>query len=148
MRRGATPLSEPTLTYISWIRPSETNFSEILIKTQEFSYKKNFENIFCKMAATLSRPQCVEKGAECCFDDSFNTYFYKMEPFYWRVSIKIRIRCKLPFVVIPCLVQQFVAISLFEFEHEQNYFHQIWIVIEKLLVKWVPGRYYFKSFFI
>ena len=37
-----------------------TNFSEILIKRHSFSFTKNaFENVVWKMAAILSRPQCV-----------------------------------------------------------------------------------------
>ena len=39
-----------------------TNFSEISIEIQTFSFKKNaFESVVCKMAAILSRLQCVKK---------------------------------------------------------------------------------------
>ena len=38
------------------IGPLRTNFSEIQIPTS------TFENVFCKMEAILSRPQCVERG--------------------------------------------------------------------------------------
>ena len=43
------------------IGPLETNFSEILIGIQTFSFKKEiaFENVVCKMASILSRPQWV-----------------------------------------------------------------------------------------
>ena len=42
------------------IGPLGTNFSEMLIEIHTFSFKKNpFENVFWKMAAILSRPQCV-----------------------------------------------------------------------------------------
>ena len=42
------------------IKPSGTIFSEILIKIH-FHLKKNAsENVICKMAAILSRPQCVK----------------------------------------------------------------------------------------
>ena len=46
-----------------------TNFSEILIRIQTFSFKEmHFENAVCKMASILSRPQCVyrkEKWLQC-----------------------------------------------------------------------------------
>ena len=44
------------------IGPLGTNFSEILIAIQTFSFKKinAFENIVCKMVSILSRPQCVK----------------------------------------------------------------------------------------
>ena len=42
------------------IGPLGTNLNEILIKTQQFASRKNgFEYIVCKMAAIVSRPQCV-----------------------------------------------------------------------------------------
>ena len=51
------------------IGPLRTNFSEILIEIHTFSYKKMHfqEHVLWKMAAILSRPQCV---------NSFN-------PFLW-----------------------------------------------------------------
>ena len=39
-----------------------TNFSEILIKTYKCSLKNTFENVVWKMAAILSRPQCVNES--------------------------------------------------------------------------------------
>ena len=45
------------------IRSLRTNFSEILREIHSFSLKKNaFENVVWKMAAILSRPQCVNKS--------------------------------------------------------------------------------------
>ena len=45
------------------IGPLGTNFSEILIETHAFSFKKmHLKNVVWKMAAILSRPQCVK----CC----------------------------------------------------------------------------------
>ena len=43
------------------IGPLGTNFSEILIGIQTFSFKKMHENVVCEMASILSRPQCVKK---------------------------------------------------------------------------------------
>ena len=41
------------------IRPLVTNFSEIIIGIQTFSFKKmHFEEVVCEMASILSRPQC------------------------------------------------------------------------------------------
>ena len=41
-----------------------TNFSEILIECHSFFFQENaYENFVWKMAAILSRPQCVNKGA-------------------------------------------------------------------------------------
>ena len=41
-------------------RPRATNVSEILIKIHILSFKKNvFEHVVWKMAADLSRPQCI-----------------------------------------------------------------------------------------
>ena len=42
------------------IRPLGTKFREILTETHAFPFKKNaFENVVCKMAAILFRPQGV-----------------------------------------------------------------------------------------
>ena len=42
---------------------------------------------------------------------------------------------------LSCPVQNFVAITLLDIGWEQNeIFHHIWIVMEKLLVKWYPGE--------
>ena len=42
------------------IRHLGVNFNEIQIGIQTFSLKKNaFENVVCKMASILPRPQCV-----------------------------------------------------------------------------------------
>ena len=47
------------------ILPLETNSSEILIQIHKFSFKKNvFENIVWKVAAILSRPQCVNSRGD------------------------------------------------------------------------------------
>ena len=46
------------------IRTIGTNFSEILGEINSFSFSKNaFENVVWKMAAILSRPQCVNLTA-------------------------------------------------------------------------------------
>ena len=50
---------------LSW--PLGTNFSEISIKIQTFSFKMSFQNVVWKMAPILSWPQCVK---------SFHTYFW------------------------------------------------------------------------
>ena len=44
------------------IEPLGTNFSEILIGIQRFSFTKEnaLENVICEMASILSRPQCVK----------------------------------------------------------------------------------------
>ena len=46
------------------IKPLGTNFNEILIKIRAFSFYKvhTFENVVWKMAAILSRPQCVKSS--------------------------------------------------------------------------------------
>ena len=45
------------------IRPLGTNFNEILIRIQTFSFKKiHVKNVVWKMAAILSQPQCVNGG--------------------------------------------------------------------------------------
>ena len=47
---------------ILFIGPLQTNFSEILIKIQNFSFTENaLENVVRKMAAILSRPPCVKE---------------------------------------------------------------------------------------
>ena len=44
------------------IGPLGTNFSEILIRMQTFSFKKlHLKNVVCEMASILSRPQCVNQ---------------------------------------------------------------------------------------
>ena len=41
--------------------PLGTKFSEILIGIHKFFIHENvFENVFCEMAAILSRPQCIK----------------------------------------------------------------------------------------
>ena len=45
---------------IFFIGPLGTNFSEMLNEMHTFSLKNPFENVVCKMAAILSRPQCVK----------------------------------------------------------------------------------------
>ena len=46
------------------IWPLGTNFSEILIEINTFSFTKNaFENVVCEMPSILSRPQCVKLSA-------------------------------------------------------------------------------------
>ena len=52
-----------TNTEILFIGTIGTTFSETLIEIHPFSFKKmhlKFENVVWKMAAILSRPQCVE----------------------------------------------------------------------------------------
>ena len=57
---GAKPLSEPLLDY-GQLNPCGTNFNEIGIKIQPFSYKKmSLKVSFAKMAVIFSRPQCVD----------------------------------------------------------------------------------------
>ena len=49
-----------TNTGILLIWTSGTNFNEILIEIQTFSFKKMcFKNVLCEMAVILSQPQCV-----------------------------------------------------------------------------------------
>ena len=44
-----------------WIEPLGTNFSEISIRIQTFSFKKNaLEHVICEMTSILSQPQCVK----------------------------------------------------------------------------------------
>ena len=69
---GAELLSKPMLDLLS-IGPLETNFSEIFNQNTKLFIQENvFENVVRKMAAILSRPQCVkaQKGAlnvkNCC----------------------------------------------------------------------------------
>ena len=46
------------------VGPLGTNFSGILMEIHAFSLKKNaFENVVWKMAAILSRPQCIKENA-------------------------------------------------------------------------------------
>ena len=45
---------------ISFIGPSGTNFSEILIKILTFFQENAFESVVWEMAAILSLPQCVK----------------------------------------------------------------------------------------
>ena len=42
------------------IGPLETNFSEILIEIYIFIQENSFKSVVWKMAAILSRPQCVK----------------------------------------------------------------------------------------
>ena len=46
------------------IGPLGTNFSEIFIKMDIFIQENAFENVVWKMAAILSRPQCVNTEME------------------------------------------------------------------------------------
>ena len=57
---GAKPLPEPMLTYCA-IEPYGTNRSKILIKIQNFSFKRKHSNVVCEMAAILSRARWVER---------------------------------------------------------------------------------------
>ena len=60
--RQAKPLSEPNAG-ILLIGPLGINFSEILIEIYVYFIQENaFENVVRKMAAILSRPQCVKWG--------------------------------------------------------------------------------------
>ena len=45
------------------IGPSEITFSKILIEIHNFLQENAFQNVVWKMAAILSRPQCVEFGS-------------------------------------------------------------------------------------
>ena len=56
---GAKPLSEPILGYcqLPWIGPFGTNFSEILIKIQNFSFTKM--HLKCETVAILSKGRWV-----------------------------------------------------------------------------------------
>ena len=54
------------------IGPLGTNFNEIFIKIQIFSFQKFFENVGCEMSAILSRPQCVNDISRVLF--IFNVY--------------------------------------------------------------------------
>ena len=57
---GAKPLSEPMRDYRQ-LDPWEQKFSEIFIQNSYiFIQEKAFEQVVCKMAAILSRPQCVK----------------------------------------------------------------------------------------
>ena len=67
-----------------FIGPFRTNLGEILIKIKLFSYKKNVNNVICKMAAILSQPQCVDITNQkvlsmfpwlCCKRHSIYGYF-------------------------------------------------------------------------
>ena len=45
------------------IGPLRTTFNEILLQIHTFSFKKiHLKNVVWKMAAILSRPQCVKKA--------------------------------------------------------------------------------------
>ena len=58
---GAKPLSEPVVEYLL-IGTLGTNVSEILIEKFTCFHSRNaFENVVSKMAAILSRPQCVKR---------------------------------------------------------------------------------------
>ena len=63
---GLSPGRRQAITWtnvgILLIGPLGTKFSEMLIEIHTFSFKNPFENVVWKMAAILSRPQCV-KGA-------------------------------------------------------------------------------------
>ena len=49
----------------------KTNFSEILIEIQTFSFKeKALQNVICKMTAILSWPQCVKAVTLVALEDS------------------------------------------------------------------------------
>ena len=51
----------PTNAGIPLIEPLATNFNEILIEMHIFSFKENpLQNVVWKLAAILSRPQCVK----------------------------------------------------------------------------------------
>ena len=61
---GSSPARRQAIIWtnagILLIGPLGTNFSDILIGIQTFSFTKNaLENVVCEMASILSRPQCV-----------------------------------------------------------------------------------------
>ena len=62
---GLSPVQRQAIIWtnagILLIKPQGTKFNEILLKMKQFSFRKNvFENVVWKMAAILSRPQCVK----------------------------------------------------------------------------------------
>ena len=59
---GLSPGRHQTIIWTNaGIGPLRTNFSEMLIEIHTFSFKENApENVVWKMAAILSRPQCVK----------------------------------------------------------------------------------------
>ena len=59
---GAKPLSEPMLEYISWIFGNKFQWN-LGRKLYIFVQENAFENVVWKMAAILSRPQCVKDWA-------------------------------------------------------------------------------------
>ena len=62
---GLSPVQRQAMIWtnagILLIGPLGTNFSEILIGIQTFSFKKlHLKNVVCKVTSILSRPQCVK----------------------------------------------------------------------------------------
>ena len=61
---GLSPGRRQAIIYINagilLIGPLGTNFSEILIAIQTFSFKNALEHVVCEMASILSRSQCVK----------------------------------------------------------------------------------------
>ena len=73
---GAKPLSDLMLEYLLLSGPLGTNLSEISIEIYAISIQKNaFENVVLKMAAIMSRPQCVNLGALWNNKPAYTTHF-------------------------------------------------------------------------
>ena len=79
------------------IGPLGTNFSEILIGIQTFSYTEIFESVICKMTAILSQPRCVNMTHLCGWNKlSFyqvNFTSWNKELFLGWVSFDISMKC-------------------------------------------------------
>ena len=87
---GPKPLSEPMLQYFDWTNRNKHQWN-IHWNSYIFIQETTFENVFCKMAAILSQPQCVRKhDVYPELLNYFHLYFHhKMTHFHWQVIIKI-----------------------------------------------------------
>ena len=102
---GLSPSWSQAITWtnvgILLIGPLGTNFSEINRNYNIFSQENEFESTVCKMAAMLSPPQCVKKGAK------------------WKQSVVQNVLMK-AFLSVPCIVMKDWNVQQGIIFHQQN----------------------------
>ena len=72
---GAKPLSEPMLEYY-WLDRRNTLQLDFNQNSNIFIQENAFESVVCKMAAILSRPQCVNNNINL---NNMNQYKYGLQ---------------------------------------------------------------------
>ena len=118
-----------------------------------FIQENVFENVVCKMASILSRPQCVNSlwasDAILCWEVPCQgpipwTIFYcnsnLMENWFYCNAIEgYHITTNFAHVTtaqLLCHMQNFIAITSLQHDWSRMKLHRIWIMMEKLFMKW------------